>query len=130
MTEHPNVAVVNRMTRAAMDGDREALASCFTEDMAFHVRGPLPGAGDHRGAQGFLGVIGSIFEVTNGDVEIEQLFAAGDDGWVAEWERAVFGRDGETLEAKNAFIYRFEDDRIAEMWMLCSAPAGSEAFFA
>ena len=130
MSDHPNVAVVNRMTKAAMEGDGETLASCFTEDMAFHVRGPLPGAGDHRGAHGFLGVIGNIFEVTAGDVKIDQLFAAGDEDWALEWEQAVFGRNGKTLEAKNAFVYRFEDGRIAEMWMLCGAPAGSEAFFA
>jgi len=130
MSEHPNVAVVNRMTKAAMEGDQTVLASCFTEDMSFHVRGPLPGAGDHRGAQGFLGVIGGIMEATGGDVNIRQLFAVADDDWAAEWEQAVFGRNGHTLEAKNAFIYRFEEGRIAEMWMLCGAPSGSEAFFA
>jgi hypothetical protein len=36
-----------------------------------------------------------------------------------------------TLESRNAFVYRFEDDRIAEMWMFLGVqPEPAEAFFA
>ena len=129
MSEHPNVTVINRMTEAAVAGDKEALAECFTEDMSFHVRGTLPKVGDHRGVEGFLGVVGTIFEVTNGDVKLDQLCAIADGGWAAEWERALLGRDGQTLDTHNAFIYRFEDGRIAELWMIGAGPAGSEKFF-
>jgi len=130
MSEHPNITVVNRMTKAAMDGDREALAACFTEDMVFHVRGAIPRAGDHAGVDGFLFVIGNIMELTQGDVKLEQVFGLGTDGWAVEWEHAILGRNGHTLAVDDAFIYRFDGDRIAEMWMLSAAPAGSEAFFA
>jgi ketosteroid isomerase-like protein len=124
------VTVVNRMTEAAVSGNHEALAACFTPDVAFHVLGPLPKAGDHTGVDGFLAVIGSIMELTGGDVKLEQLFALGEGEWAAEWEHAVLGRNGTTLEMNNAFIYRFEGGRIAELWMLCAAPAGSGSFFA
>lgn len=129
MSEHPNVTLINRMTEAALAGDKETLADCFTEDMSFHVRGTLPLVGDHRGVEGFLGVIGTIVEVTAGDVKLEQKFAIADGGWAAEWERALLGRDGRTLDSHNAFIYRFEDSRIAEMWMIGAGAAGSESFF-
>lgn len=130
MSEHPNITVVNRMTQAALGGDRDGLAACFTDDIVFHVRGAIPRAGDHAGVEGFLYVIGNIIELTGGDVKLEQLFGLGTDGWAVEWEHAVLGRNGQTLEMDDAFIYRFEGDRIAEMWMLVAAPAGSEAFFA
>lgn len=129
MSEHPNVTVINRMTKAVFENDRETLAGLFTEDLAFHVRGPLPGVGDHRGVDGFLGVLGSIFELTDGDVKIEQLFCVADGPWAAEWEHAVLGRNGRTLETRNAFVYQLEGDRIAEMWMICAAPPGSESFW-
>lgn len=129
MSEHPNVAVINRMTDAALAGDKEGLAACFTEDMALHVRGTFPWVGDHRGVEGFLRVIGGISELTAGDVKLEQLFVAADDSWAAEWERAHFGRNGQTLDSCDAFIYRFEDGRIAEIWMLGAGPVGSESFF-
>ena len=129
MSEHPNVAVIDRMTKAVFENDRETLAGLFTGDMAFHLRGPLPRPGDYRGVDGFLDALGKIFELTSGDVKIEQLFCAGDGAWAAEWEHAQFGRNGCTLETKNAFVYHFDGDRIAEMWMICAAPAGSESFW-
>lgn len=129
MSEHPNVTVINRMTTAVFEHDRAALADVFTEDLEFHMRGPLPRPGDHRGIDGFLDALGAIFELTGGDVKIEQLFCTAEGTWASEWEHAVLGRNGATLETKNAFIYRFEDSRIAEMWMICAAPAGSEAFW-
>ena len=130
MSKHPNVEVVDRMTQAALEGDHEALARCFTEALVFHVRGTLPATGDHRGASGFLSVIGTIMELTNGDVKLEQLCAIGDGDYAVEWERAILGRNGKTLDTRNAFVYRFEDGRIAEMWMIGAGPVGSESFFA
>jgi hypothetical protein len=89
----------------------------------------LPRPGDHSGVDGFLGAIGAIFELTNGDVKIEQLFCLAEGAWAAEWEYAVLGRNGRTLEANNAFVYKFDRDRITEMWMICTAPTGNEAFW-
>jgi ketosteroid isomerase-like protein len=129
MSEHPNIEVINRMTKAVFENDRDTLAKLFTDDMTFHVRGPLPRPGDHAGVDGFLGALGAIFELTGGDVKIEQLFCAADDRWATEWEHAVLGRNGRTLETKNVFVYQFEAGRIAELWMICAAPAGTESFW-
>jgi len=129
MSEHPNVTLVNRMTKAVFENDAGTLSELFTEDMTFHVRGPLPRPGDHHGVPGFLGALGAIFQLTEGDVKIEQLFCVAVDGWAAEWEHAVFGRHGRTLEAENAFVYEIRDGRIAELWMLCAARAGAESFW-
>lgn len=130
MSEHPNVTTVNRLTGAVFDQDREALARLLADDFELHVRGPFPKAGDHAGVDGLLGVVGWVVEKTGGDVQLDQLFCVGTDGWAAEWEHAVLGRDGRKLESNNSFVYRFDGDRIAEMWMLIGAPAGAEAFFA
>jgi ketosteroid isomerase-like protein len=131
MSDHPNVDTVNRMTKAIFDQDHNTLASIFTDDLVFHLRGPHPMAGDHPGLGGFLGVLGSFFEQTDGRIHLDQQFCVGTDGWAAEWEHATLGRKGETLESHNAFVYRFEGDRIAEMWMFLGAlPEAAEAFFA
>ena len=42
MSEHPNVAVIDRMTQAVFVNDRDTLSELFTDDTTFHVRGPLP----------------------------------------------------------------------------------------
>ncbi len=129
MSEHPNVAVINRMTKAVFENDRDTVSELFTDDMIFHVRGPLPRPGDHDGVAGFLGAMGAIFELTDGDVKLEQLFCIADGRWAAEWENAVLGRNGRTLETNNMFVYRFEGERIAEMWMISAAPVGGESFW-
>ena len=129
--EHRNVDTVNRMTEAIFNQDHDTLAKLFTDDLVFHLRGPDPMAGDHAGLGGFLGVVASWFEATDGQIELEQQFCVGTDGWAAEWEHATLGRHGKTLESRNAFVYRFEDDRIAEMWMFLGAlPDEAQAFFA
>ena len=91
-----------------------------------------PAPGDHAGIGGLLEVIGSFFEATGGNIEFEQQFCLGADGWAAEWEHATLGRtrDDATIESRNAFVYRFDDDRIAEMWMFLGLePQAAEAFF-
>ena len=130
MSDHPNVSTVNRMTEALEAQDRATLADVLSPNLKFHLRGPYPQAGDHDGVDGFLGVFGSMFELTAGDMQIEQKFcvAAGDE-WVAEWEHASLGRNGNRLESDNSFVYRFEGGRIAEMWMhLGASPDLADAF--
>jgi ketosteroid isomerase-like protein len=124
MSSHPNLAVIDRMTKAVFENDRTTLAGVFSPDLALHVRGPLPTPGDHVGVDGFLQTIGTIFELTGGDVKIEQLTCLADGQWATEWEHAVMGRNGATLDVNNAFVYRFVDGLIAEMWMICAAPPG------
>ncbi len=129
--DHPNVEAVNQMTEAIFSQDHDTLAKLFTDDLVFHLRGPDPMAGDHAGLGGFLEVVGSWFEATAGQITLDQQFCVGTDGWAAEWEHATLGRNGKTLESRNAFVYRFEGDRIAEMWMFLGAlPEAAEAFFA
>ena len=132
--QHPNVKTVNSMTAAIFDQDHDALAKIFTDDLEFHLRGPAPVAGDHRGVGGLLEAVGSLFEMTGGQIELDQQFCIGTDGWAAEFEHATLGRkggNGDTMQSKNAFVYRVEGGRIAEMWMYLGArPDEAEAFFA
>lgn len=130
MSTHPNVAVIDRMTQAIVENDRETLSRIFTDDMVFHGRGPIPFAGDHQGVDGLLVALGTVFELTDGDVKLEQLFCLADDEWGAEWEHAVFGRDGRTLEMNDSFVYRFDDGRIREMWLIAAGPAEAASFWA
>ena len=131
MSQHPHVTTVDRMTKAVLGGDGETLGKILSHDFRFHYRGPYPKPGDYSGPDGLLEVIGEIVKATKGDIDLEQQFCVATDGWVAEWEHAVLGREGRHLESDNAFVYRFDRDRIAEMWMFIGALQDvAEAFFA
>ena len=128
----PNVKTVNEMTTAIFDQDHDALAKIFTDDLVFHLRGPDPMAGDHTGVGGLLGVDrhrGSRRPTARSSSTSSSASAptAGPpSGSTPRWRR-----NGNTLESRNAFVYRFDGDRIAEMWMFLGAPRDeAEAFFA
>lgn len=132
MSNHANVDTVNRMTKAVFDQDHDTLAKLFTDDLVFHIRGPLQTEGDHTGLGGLLGGLGSLFEMTGGRIDLQQQFCVGTDEWAAEWEHATLGRPGddETIESRNAFVFRFDGGRIAEMWMFLGVRSEqAEAFF-
>jgi ketosteroid isomerase-like protein len=129
VSAHPNIATIDRMTKAVFENDRRTLADVFADDLVFHVRGPLPAPGDYDGVGGFLDTVGGIFERTGGDVKIEQLSCLADGEWATEWEHAVLGRNDSTLDVNNVFVYRFVDGRIAEMWMICAGPAEAASFW-
>ena len=129
--QHQNVDTVNAIVGAVMGGDHGALAKIFTDDVVFHLRGPVPSAGDHEGVGGLLEGIGGLVELVDGPPDIDQQFCIGTDGWAAEWEHATLRRNGRTLECRNSFVYRFDGDRIDEMWMFLGASQDqAEAFLA
>ena len=131
MSEHPNVTTVNSMTTAIFEQDHDALAKIFTEDFEYHLRGPAQVAGDYRGVGGLLEAMGAIFEMTGGQIDLDTKYCLGTDGWAAEFEHATLGNGkGQTVESRNSFVYRFDGDRIAEMWMyLGMLPDVAEAHF-
>ena len=129
-TDHPNVQTVRAMTEAIFSQDHDALARIFTDDLTFHFRAPHPLAGDHDGLGGLLSVLGALFEATDGQIELDTKLCIGTDGWATEFEHATLGRNGRTVQSQNSFVYRFEGDRIAEMWMYVGLmPDVAEAFF-
>lgn len=129
--QHEHVTTVNAIVDAVTGGDHGALAKIFTDDVAFHVRGPGPTAGDHEGIGGLLEALGGLMESAEDGIDLEQQFCIGADGWAAEFEHATLHRKDRTLESRNAFVYRFDGGRIDEMWMFLGArPDQAEAFFA
>ena len=89
-------------------------------------------AGDHAGLGGLLEVLGSLFEMTGGQIDLDQQFCIGSRrlGGRVRARHARPPGDDETIESRNAFVYRFEGDRIAEMWMFLGVlPEAAEAFF-
>ena len=131
MANHPHVETVDRMTGAIFAQDHDTLAAIFTDDFVFHHRSPLHLAGDYKGVGGLIETLGYLFEATGGDIKLDQKYCIAEGEWVSEWEHATLGRNGKTLESDNAFVYRFNGDRIAEMWMFLGAlDDDGEAFFA
>jgi len=126
-TAHPNVDTVNAIVPAMRAQDHAALTKIFTDDLVLHLRGPVPVAGDHQGVGGLAEAIGGLLSLA--EVELEQVFCVGTDGWASEFEIATLRRNGKTLTCHDTFVYRFEGERIAEMWFLIDTDPDKAAAF-
>lgn len=129
MSTHPHVATVDAMTQAIFAHDLDRLGQIFAPDLVFHARGLTPITGDHVGLDGFLGAMSRLFELTEGNIKLEQRFCVGSGEYASEFEHAEITVNGHTIEANNTFVYRFENDRIAEMWFLSDATPETAAYW-
>jgi len=130
MNEQPNVTVVKRATQAIVEGDREAMSRYFSPDLVFRVRGHLPGEGDYRGLDAFLGVMGGWFEMTDGAIELEDLFVGANGECAVQWERAVLGSGEHKVTIENAWTFRIVEGRVTEMTVLSGITSTEAAIFA
>lgn len=122
---HPNERLLRDEYEARAHGDDAALVRTFAEVVVWHVPGRNAVSGTYRGPDEVLDyvhrrrrLVDDSFEITVHDVLANDLH-----GLVIASGRAV--RDGEVLEWRAHGLYRFEDGKIAECWVL---PEDMEAF--
>lgn len=122
---HPNEQLLRNEYRARADRDDRLLAEVFADDIAWHVPGKSLIAGEYRGRDQVMeyvrrrrALVDDTFEVT-----IEDVLANDEHGFVIASGSAV--RDGKRLEWRAHGLYRFENGRIAECWLL---PEDQHAF--
>ena len=122
---HPNEQLLRNEYRARADRDDRLLAEVFADDIAWHVPGKNLIAGEYRGRDQVMeyvrrrrALVDDTFEVT-----VEDVLANDEHGFVIASGSAV--RDGKRLEWRAHGLYRFENGRIAECWLL---PEDQHAF--
>ena len=119
------------MTDAIFSQDHDALAKIFTDDLVFHFRGPHPMAGDHTGLGGLLSRarLRSSRRPTARSSSTRSSASAPTAGPPSS-STPSWAATARPSSRENAFVYRFEGDRIAEMWMYVGLmPDVAEAFF-
>lgn len=122
---HPNERLLRNEYRARADRDDRLLAEVFADDIAWHVPGKNLIAGEYRGRDQVMeyvrrrrALVDDTFEVA-----VEDVLANDEHGSVIASGSAV--RDGKRLEWRAHGLYRFENGRIAECWLL---PEDQHAF--
>jgi len=60
MSEHPNAKLVRHGYAAFANGDIEALREFMAPDLVWHEPGRSPLAGDHKGPEGVLALLGQL----------------------------------------------------------------------
>jgi uncharacterized protein len=125
-----NTEVIKRYVKAFERKDWGAATAFWADDVACHVQGRNPLAGDFAGKQAFLEHYGRVFAELGGTMELVEVHdvlvgAQHAVAWVKE--RAVRGE--RTLEFDRVNVYRIDDGRIAEIWSYDSNPYELDEFW-
>lgn len=131
---HPNVEVVERYHAAQADfyggGRIEPLVELLSDDVAWHVPGDTPISGDYRGREEVLRYFADRRRRGGGRFRIRvRELLVGDDHVAALADGSV-RRGGETLEWDTIGLYRVEDGRITQCWLVPRDPAEFERAWA
>ena len=71
MTDHPNAKVVRQGYEAFAQGDLDALREFMVHDVVWHEPGRGPLAGDHKGPEGVLALLGELRARSDGTFGVE-----------------------------------------------------------
>ncbi len=129
MAGKEDVELVRRGYDAFIAGDMQWLNEHLHENIAWHVPGTSPLAGDYRGREEVLAYFGRLVQTAVPEFDIHDI-AAGDDHVVAllntRWRRP----DGETWEGKGVQVFHVSGGQAVESWFMGEDEAGFDAFIA
>lgn len=114
---HANEDTIRRLYDAFARGDTEAMTAAWTTDVLWHEPGQHALAGSHEGPEAVLGFFGRIFELTDNTfrAELEHTLADEQTGYALHTLRAQ--RDGRSYECLDVLVMRFQDGKVAELWL-------------
>jgi uncharacterized protein len=127
---HPNATLVRELYELGLTGDTDALVEHLCDDCIVHVPGHNPMSGDYDGPAGFLDFLTKNFEIAGESLQLEIEGVLADDERGVSFEHVTAQRDGKNLDVHDTTVFRFRDNKVAEMWMLSSDPDAHEAFWA
>jgi ketosteroid isomerase-like protein len=115
---HPNERLLRREYDARARRDDASFAALLTEAVVWHVPGRSAISGEHRGKDEVMEYVrrrrdlaADTFEIT-----VHDVLANDEHGLVIASGRAK--RCGKAVEWRAHGLYRFEDGKIAECWLL------------
>lgn len=102
----------------AKRGDWEAASGYFAEDVRFRIPGRSALAGEHRGRDVAMHYIQTARARSHGhDVELELIDMLVGGERVVLLVRETFHTAAGRVDIRRANVYRWRDDRIAEVWI-------------
>jgi ketosteroid isomerase-like protein len=115
MTEHPNARLIRHGYDAFAHGDLEALREFMAPDVVWHEPGRSPLAGDYKGPEGVLMLLGELRARSDGTftVEIVDLLATGQRAVAIQEESAR--RGDRALDMASAVEFEIHQGKITEV---------------
>jgi ketosteroid isomerase-like protein len=115
MTEHPNAKLIRHGYDAFAHGDLEALPEFMAPDVVWHEPGRGPLAGDHKGPEGVLALLGELRARGGGTfaIEVVDLLANAERAVAIQAETARCG--DRALDMASAVEFEIHQGKITEV---------------
>ena len=110
------VEVLRKYVDAWSTGDLAGAFAMYSDDFTLHYLGNNPLTGIHEGKEAALAALGA-FTVTTQRAMVGVDAVLGGDGYASFIAREVFHAAAEPREVRRVFLYRIENDLLAECWV-------------
>jgi uncharacterized protein len=125
--EHPKVSLMRQGYEALARGDATWMSDHLADDVVWHVGGNSRMAGEYRGKEQVLQLLGR-FGGEAADLEVHDVLANDEHG-VALGTARLQAPDGDRVEYRYVNVFHFRGDQLVEAWGLSENDAESDPFF-
>lgn len=113
---HANIALIEGAYESFAAGDIASIMEIWTDDIAWHISGDHPLAGDHAGKEAVAAFLGGVMQQTGGTFRAELQNVLADDTNGYSLHKATATKDGAQVESWEILGYGFRDGKVAEIW--------------
>jgi ketosteroid isomerase-like protein len=125
--EHPKVSLMRQGYEALGRGDAAWMSDHLADDVVWHVGGNSRMAGEYRGKEQVLQLLGS-FGGEGADIEVHDILANDEHG-IALGTARLHAPDGDRVEYRYVNVFHFRGDQVTEAWGLSENDAETDPFF-
>lgn len=127
---HANVLTYVKAIEAFNRDDLDAVRAYVTDDVVYRIPGRNRVAGEHRGIEGFAGILRRLRDETNGTIALSPTSVVADDDNLIARAHVTAERAGKHLDTENCYAFRFVEGKVADGQVFLSDPAQVDDFFA
>jgi uncharacterized protein len=126
---HLNEALIRRRYELLARRDLDSLVQLLSDDVAWHVPGRNPLAGDYRGRAQVIELFSKLLNLTGETARVGLEDVLANDRFAVALEAGTAGRGKRRVSTRNVTVYRIEEGRIAEVWFHPSDQYVLDAFW-
>ena len=116
---HPNIEFLRRYSDTLAAGKAADVLPFYAEDLVLHIPGRSPHAGTYTGQEAVLEYYTRLFRDTDGRFEnLGVLDILASDTHAASLVHWRVHRGDRIMEIDRVVVYRIDDGKIAEIWVL------------
>lgn len=116
MAAHPHAELVRKGYEAFSRGDSETLRTLMSGDVAHHVPGSHPLAGDFKGQDAVIDMYRRLSEETNGTLRVELRHVLVDGrGHAVSVHRFTAERQGKRIDENGSIVFRVVGNKFTDL---------------